>query len=346
MNEPLVTSLIPTYRRPKLLKRAIKSILRNQSVPICVQVLDNCSEDETCSVVSAFQQHDNRVKYFRHSENIGAVANFVSALDFVKTPYFSLLSDDDIVMPQFYEKACECLDGEPNVMFVLLKCLYVDESLHVKSILSKNIKFGINYPPEGFWEMFKFGPRTWTAIVFRSSILENNRPEVSFSGCFDMDFLFRLAAKYPYAAINHVGAAYVCRTDSYSGTSSNVVNDIGGRLMLYKRISNLSDIPADIGKKTIYCLRRGYRRRLLRIGMDQLLKVDRKNLAKTIDTLGKHGNNYTSSMLRLLMICYPWSFPFIQFWKTKEKLKGVRHLTNPRELKIWENELKNYASEL
>jgi glycosyltransferase involved in cell wall biosynthesis len=71
--KPLITTIIPTCRRPHLLRRAIKSVL-NQTYPhFQVCVYDNASGDETAEVVSEFAKKDPRIKYHCHSENIRRV---------------------------------------------------------------------------------------------------------------------------------------------------------------------------------------------------------------------------------------------------------------------------------
>ncbi|RKX41747.1 MAG: glycosyltransferase family 2 protein, partial [Thermotogae bacterium] len=66
ISKPLITTIIPTYRRPKLLQRAIKSVL-NQTYPhFQVCVYDNASGDETAEVVAEFAKKDPRVKYYCH----------------------------------------------------------------------------------------------------------------------------------------------------------------------------------------------------------------------------------------------------------------------------------------
>src|SRR4030042_3564260 len=105
--KPLITTIIPTYRRPKFLQRAIKSIL-NQTYPyfqVCFS--DNASGDETAEVVAKLSQREPRLKYYCHSENIGAIANANYGFERVNTPFFSFLSDDDILLPEFYEIALE-----------------------------------------------------------------------------------------------------------------------------------------------------------------------------------------------------------------------------------------------
>jgi glycosyltransferase involved in cell wall biosynthesis len=70
---PLITVIIPTYRRPKMLGRAIRSVL-NQTFPdLQVCVYDNASGDETTQVVVEFAERDSRVRYHCHAANIGAI---------------------------------------------------------------------------------------------------------------------------------------------------------------------------------------------------------------------------------------------------------------------------------
>lgn len=50
--KPMITTIIPTYRRPRLLRRAIRSVL-NQTYPhFQVCVYDNASGDETATIVA------------------------------------------------------------------------------------------------------------------------------------------------------------------------------------------------------------------------------------------------------------------------------------------------------
>ena len=78
MAKPLITTIIPTYRRPKLLRRAIMSVLNQTSPHFQICVYDNASGDETAAVVAEFSKNDPRVKYHCHTENIGAIKRLVA----------------------------------------------------------------------------------------------------------------------------------------------------------------------------------------------------------------------------------------------------------------------------
>ena len=60
MHLPIVTTILATYRRPHLLKRAIRSILNQTFTDFQLCVYDNASEDETGAVVRDFMKADSR----------------------------------------------------------------------------------------------------------------------------------------------------------------------------------------------------------------------------------------------------------------------------------------------
>jgi glycosyltransferase involved in cell wall biosynthesis len=86
--EPLITVIIPTFRRPKLLRRAILSVLNQTFSAFQVCVYDDASNDNTQKVVTELAEADSRIKYYCHEQNIGVVENFNYGLKEVNTPFF------------------------------------------------------------------------------------------------------------------------------------------------------------------------------------------------------------------------------------------------------------------
>lgn len=116
MTSPLVTILLPTYRRPQLLARALRSILSQTWQDFTVLVCDNNSADGTADVVTGFSLRDPRVVYHCHSQNIGAQANFGWAFAQVRSEYFCLFSDDDILLSECLAIEIEGLRRHPQAM--------------------------------------------------------------------------------------------------------------------------------------------------------------------------------------------------------------------------------------
>jgi len=206
----LITTIIPTYRRPKLLKRAIKSVL-NQTYPYFqVCIYDNASGDETAEVVAEFAKKDPRVKYYCHKENIGAVKNFNFGLARVNTPFFSFLSDDDILLPNFYETALKGFEKHPKAMFSATQTLIVNPEGKIvgyNNFFSQNP--GLYSPPEGLFMILKHNLITWTGILFRREVIEKiGLLDEETNENSDADFEFKIAIHFPFSVSSEIGAIH------------------------------------------------------------------------------------------------------------------------------------------
>lgn len=216
---PLITTIIPTYRRPLLLKRAIKSALQ-QGVSLRVRVLDNASADETSAVVIAMAKLDNRLQYHCHEKNIGAASNFEYGLYSVDTPFFSLLSDDDYLLPGFYEQALTDLNRYPEAMFWAGLTLNTDEQGCIwDARVDRWPREGLFRPPDGLLAMMHGLAPTWTGIVFRREILDRiGVPDQETLGPSDLDYTLRAAASYPFVLRKHPSAVFTLNAASFSST--------------------------------------------------------------------------------------------------------------------------------
>lgn len=99
-DEPVLSICIPTYNRAEKLKCSIGTIIREFYDKDNVEILvsDNCSPDETESVMEFVLQYYPRVKYYRNEENIGPTRNFISCYKRAHGRYVWLFSDDDFLL--------------------------------------------------------------------------------------------------------------------------------------------------------------------------------------------------------------------------------------------------------
>ena len=105
---PWMTVLIPTYKRSKLLKTALQSVLQQQHTNFYwdIIVLDNEPYDgkinDTEKVVREIG--NERVLYYRNSENIPAGDNFNRGILLARGKWISILHDDDIMISNTIKK--------------------------------------------------------------------------------------------------------------------------------------------------------------------------------------------------------------------------------------------------
>lgn len=218
---PNVTAIIPTYQRARLLRRAVCSVLDQEGVPLQVCVYDNASGDETAAEVKAMASRDARLVYHCHPSNLGAAANFEFGLRRVDTPFFSILSDDDYLLPDFYRRAMAGFEAYPEAKFWIGTTLNVDEKGIIwDARVNRWPREGLFRPPGGFMAMTGQGFQpTWTGMVFRREVLDlEGLPDPETLGPSDMEFCLRLAARFPYVMEKHPSAVFVLNSESFSTT--------------------------------------------------------------------------------------------------------------------------------
>jgi glycosyltransferase involved in cell wall biosynthesis len=207
--EPIITVIIPTFRRPKLLRRAILSVLNQTFSAFQVCVYDNASNDNTQQVVTELAETDSRIKYYCHEQNIGSVANFNHGLKEVNTPFFSFLSDDDLLLPHFFEEAMQSLSSNPDVMFYAGLTIMVEDN-RIFNISKNSGRFGYFSPPDGLIDIVDTDGLYWTSIVFRSQVVDCvGWLDLDVGGPADTDFEFRVAAHHPVIITNEPSAIYM-----------------------------------------------------------------------------------------------------------------------------------------
>jgi glycosyltransferase involved in cell wall biosynthesis len=193
---PQITTIICTYRRPHWLRRAILSVQKQTYQDLCICVYDNCSGDETPEVVAELAQQDSRIHYIGRPENIGLLANYAEAMQEVKTPFFSFLADDDVLLPDFYAAAINNMTQHPEAMFCAGS--FLDLSLKGKKVYGHQFVDQILYPPQGMFRFIHSGkaPNLHGTLLRRNVIDKCAGFSREYSWA-DIDLLLRIAACYP-----------------------------------------------------------------------------------------------------------------------------------------------------
>ena len=111
---PLVSIGIPSYNRPKQLRRVLASITTQTYSNFEVLVSDNCSPGTVIQeVVEEFMAKDSRIRYIRQPSNVGMFYNFKRVFEMAKGDYFAWLADDDVRADTFIERCMEVFE-QPN----------------------------------------------------------------------------------------------------------------------------------------------------------------------------------------------------------------------------------------
>ena len=168
MGEPKVTTIIPTYERPTLMKRAVLSVLAQSYSNFVIQILDNASTDNTASVAQELMKADSRVQYYRHKENIGSLNNMIYGMQNVTTQYFNILCDDDVLLPDFMRDALLVHEESSSPLaFVSTRVVAVNENGQFVDKMIHPQEVCILTPPEGIAHCLKAGV-SLTGVVYQT----------------------------------------------------------------------------------------------------------------------------------------------------------------------------------
>ena len=213
---PSITAVIPTFRRPKLLRRAIESVLAQTYPHFQVCVYDNASGDETAEVVEEFRRRDSRLEYTCRPDNIGAFANFMDGASRVKTPFFAFLSDDDIMLPHFFEGALGGFQRHPEAATSALASIRMYPNGSIYSVPILQWPEGLLLPPSGMLSLLRIGGGgMMPALLVRKEVWEalGGFDQATYP-CSDLDFELRVTARLPVVVSREPGVIQVMYSSS------------------------------------------------------------------------------------------------------------------------------------
>lgn len=180
---PIVSVIIPTYKRPFLVTRAIASVLKQSYQDFEIIVIDDASNDDTAAAVKGIV--DSRIRYVCHEHNKGQPAVRNTGIAEARGYYIAFLDDDDQWHP---EKLARQLAAIRNYDAILCGSrttsnrnnlayrgsivdadvlkrgnIFVPSGLLAKSSIFRDLKFDVDLP-RGVgedWDMFIRMARTY-----------------------------------------------------------------------------------------------------------------------------------------------------------------------------------------
>jgi glycosyltransferase involved in cell wall biosynthesis len=118
MQEPVVSVIVPTFKRGQLLVDALRTVLaQNWTNAFEIVIVDNDPEsirhqqllDEIPALAAA------NYRYFVHAENMGWIGNFNRGIELSRAPWLTILNDDDLLDANFLQRMFIDLDANPEI---------------------------------------------------------------------------------------------------------------------------------------------------------------------------------------------------------------------------------------
>jgi glycosyltransferase involved in cell wall biosynthesis len=135
---PLVSVVMPTYNRARLLSRAVNSVLDQTYPNFELIVVDDCSTDGTEGVMQGFQ--DDRIRYIRHEKNQGAPIARNTGIRAAKGKYIAFQDSDDVWLSTKLEKQVNAFNSAPSDLGVIYTSFWLISDYEKTLIPSSYLK--------------------------------------------------------------------------------------------------------------------------------------------------------------------------------------------------------------
>lgn len=207
--KPLVSVVCLCYNHDKFVREAIESVL-NQTYPnVQIIVVDDCSNDESVSVIEHITVEHPNIIFLSLKENLGNCAAFNRGLALATGDFVIDFATDDVMLPQRLERQVDHfsrLDESYGVVFS--DAVYINANgrnlrYHTEHLVKKKL---ISRVPEGW--VFRDVLRRYficapTMLVRREVFLKLNGYDENLA-YEDFDFWVRSSREFKYAYLDEV----------------------------------------------------------------------------------------------------------------------------------------------
>jgi glycosyltransferase involved in cell wall biosynthesis len=282
--EPLVSIIITSYNRGNFIDKAIQSALSQDYSNIEIIVSDNCSTDNTPSVLVKYKE-DKRVKYHVNDTNIGMLPNFKIATERTGGKYITYLSSDDYFCnDKFISLAVDLINKHLDIVLVAAKnaTLFEDLKEVVEDATAEVFQHEFMKGSRLFQQFPKWFAPGWGAVLMDREKLIETKIFESKAQSIDYEANLKLMLQGNVAFIKQPSYVWRKHSSQASGTMNfeTIINNFDFIENVY-RFAKKINVDMDIENwrlQVYYAYLNGVSRRMTS-KKDKIIKV--MNYAKT-----------------------------------------------------------------
>jgi len=127
--KPMCSVVMPAYNSERFIADALDSALGQTLHDIEILVVDDCSKDKTAEIVAHYAESDQRVKYLKQEQRMGAAAARNRAIAAARADWIAFLDSDDIWLSDKLERQMiYCLEADTSLCFTAARFINDDGS--------------------------------------------------------------------------------------------------------------------------------------------------------------------------------------------------------------------------
>jgi glycosyltransferase involved in cell wall biosynthesis len=229
-HSPKISVCIATYNGNQYIRQQLDSILSQLSSSDEVIICDDCSSDNTVSIIRSI--NDPRIQIYLNTVNIGYAKNFQKCLQKCSGQYIFLADQDDVWLSS---KVQICLELLSTHIFVVSDCTVVDHSLtllHASHAQLTGAK-------RGFIRNLLRSRYVGACFAFRRSFLDLVLPFPRISSLCPHDYWLILVAEYLQLVHFHPSPLIFYRRHSSNTSNGGISSARPLHLTISQRVYSL-----------------------------------------------------------------------------------------------------------
>jgi glycosyltransferase involved in cell wall biosynthesis len=239
MKRPLISVVIPTYNRSKVIGRCIENILCQDYENFEIIVVDDGSSDQTQEVVGKYL---DKITYLRQ-ENSGAGAARNAGAMVANGEWIAYQDSDDVWMPDKLSRQVEAISAYPDADVISSNLLIYRE--HLKKEVNWFEFIGFEQPSlkllDNPFKVHLEKRFAWlqASLIRKEKLLSVGLNDPSLSIFIDLDLLLRIALDSNWVVTGDV-VARILREDDGNNISQLRKNDpkaaVNGMIKIFNKI--------------------------------------------------------------------------------------------------------------
>lgn len=178
----LISVIMSVHNGEKTLKRSIDSICNQTIQDFEFIICDDASTDNTYKILNEYEEQDSRFVILQNEKNLGLAASLNRCLKKSKGKYIARMDDDDISVPERFEKQIEFLIKNDEYAFVSSNVIVFDDEKETGMNIKPEVPTKKNY--------IKGSPYLHPAVMFRGEAI------VGVGGYSNKDYVKKRAQDY------------------------------------------------------------------------------------------------------------------------------------------------------
>jgi hypothetical protein len=127
VDSPLITIIVPNYNHARYLPQRLDSLLQQTYQNFELLLLDDCSTDDSRTVLSAYAQHDARIRLEFNVKNSGSTfRQWNKGLALARGTYVWIAESDDVAELTLLARLVACLEAQPSAVMAYCQSRFID----------------------------------------------------------------------------------------------------------------------------------------------------------------------------------------------------------------------------